>query len=222
MDFQPKEIWMLRKDKDGWITSLKIHKEHRPAIEKAPIGTVTAIVLHRTGSNNAQSVLNSWESKQEGTHFLISEAGKIYQTASLNNQCWHVGKLYSKCRAVSSCEKEDAEAIEGILHKKNTNWGKKFKLVTRHELKKDYPARFPHNIDSIGIEIVGLISKTSEIYETPNNLQLNGLFWLVDELVSTYGLSIKDLYAHGQIAHKDTKKSEGTSSLNAYAIHRGK
>lgn len=105
---------------------------------------------------------------------------------------------------------------------KNTRWGKKFKLVTRHELKKDYPARFPHNLDSLGIEVVGVISQKSETYQTPNKLQLNSLFWLVDELISLYGLSIKDLYAHGQIAHKDEKKSEGTSALKAYAIHREK
>ncbi len=33
---------MLKKDKDGWITSLKIHKEHKPRIEKSPIGIVAA------------------------------------------------------------------------------------------------------------------------------------------------------------------------------------
>ena len=72
-----KGIWMLNKDKDGWINSLKVHKEHKSAIEKSPIGTVKSIVLHRTGSSNAQSVLNAWENKPEGTHFLISETGKI-------------------------------------------------------------------------------------------------------------------------------------------------
>ncbi len=106
------------------------------------------------------------------------------------------------------------------MHKKNTSWGDKFKLITRHELTKDYPTRFPHNIDSIGIEIVGLISEENEIYETPNKLQLESLFWLVDELISLYGLSIKDLYAHGKIAHKDPKKSEGASALKAYAIKK--
>ncbi|MBA35369.1 MAG: N-acetylmuramoyl-L-alanine amidase [Oleispira sp.] len=150
----------------------------------------------------------------------MSETGKIFQTASLHYQCWHVGKLYSKCRTVSSCEKKDSEVIERLLHKKNTSWGDKFKLITRHELTKDYPTRFPHNIDSIGIEIVGLISEENEIYETPNKLQLESLFWLVDELISLYGLSIKDLYAHGKIAHKDPKKSEGASALKAYAIKK--
>lgn len=213
---------MLAKDKNGWITSPNIVKEHRPAIEKSAIGSVNAIVLHRTGSANAKSVLNAWKTKQEGTHFLISENGKIYQTATLDRQCWHVGKLYSKCRVAASCEKEDAKAIEGMLHKKNASWGRKFRLVTRHELNKDYPVRFPHNHDSIGIEVVGLISNKTEIYEIPNKLQLKSLFWLLDELVSLYGLTIKDLYAHGKIAHKDPKKSEGASALKAYTIYKGK
>lgn len=159
MDFLILGNRMLNRDKDGWIINQKINKEHRPAIEKSPIGSVKALVLHRTGSGTAQSVLNAWKTKPEGTHFLISGTGKIYQTASLNKQCWHTGKLYSRCRTTSSCEKEDALAIEEILHRKNASWGTKFRLVTRHELKKEYPDRFPHNIDSIGIEIVGRISK---------------------------------------------------------------
>jgi hypothetical protein len=102
-----------------------------------------------------------------------------------------VGKLYAKCRTVSSCSEDDAKAIEGILHKKNMNWGKKFRLVTRRELKKTYPLRFPHNQDSIGIEVVGLISKVTDVYEIPNKVQLDSLFWLLDEIVAKYGFSLK-------------------------------
>lgn len=58
------------------------------------------------------------------------------------------------------------------------------------------------------------------MYETPNKLQLNSLFWLVDELISLYGISIKDIYTHGKIAHKDKNKSEGASALKAYAIQK--
>ncbi len=213
---------MLCIDKDGWINSPKIVKEHRPAIEHSAIGAINAVVLHRTGTTNAASVLEAWKTKKEGTHFLISETGTIYQTASLKKQCWHVGKIYSKCRTASSCSEEDAKAIEKVLHMKNASWGRKFKLVTRHELKKDYPERFPHNHDSLGIEVVGILSKASEIYETPNHLQLDALFWLLDELVSTYSFTMKDIYAHGEIAHKDRKKSEGASALKAYVLHKEK
>ena len=64
-------------DKDGWITDKKVTKEHRSGLEQGPISTVNAIVLHRTGSSNAASVLNAWKSKKEGTHFLISETSDI-------------------------------------------------------------------------------------------------------------------------------------------------
>jgi N-acetyl-anhydromuramyl-L-alanine amidase AmpD len=211
---------MLNIDKEGWIDSSKIDTEHCSSIEHSPISTINAVVLHRTGTITATSVFNAWKTQKEGTHLLISENGKIYQTASLKKQCWHVGKLYSRCRSVSSCETEDAESIERILHKKNTSWGGKFKLVTRHELKKPYPLRFPHNHDSLGIEVVGQISKSSEIYEIPNMMQLESLFWLLDEILSTYRISIKDIYAHGKIAHKDRRKSEGAESLKAYTLYR--
>lgn len=212
---------MLISDLNGYIKNNKIKNETRSTIEHSAIGSINAILLHRTGSVTAKSVLNAWNTKKEGTHFLISETGKIYQTASIKKQCWHVGKLYAKCRTTSSCSSEDAKAIESILHKKNTSWGQKFRLVTRHELKKDYPARFPHNHDSLGIEIVGVISNQKEVYETPNELQLTALSWLLDELISTNNITIKDIFSHGKIAHKDKNKSEGTSALKAYRVSKG-
>ena len=205
-------------DKDGWLSHKKITKEHRAKLEHGAIASIKAIVLHRTATAAAQPVLNAWKSKKEGTHFLISETGDIYQTASVKKQCWHVGKLYSRCRNATACSKEDAQAIEDMLHKKNISWGKKFKLVTKHELKKDYPIRFPHNHDSLGIEIVGVLSKDSEIYELPNKKQQESLFWLLDELIKKYNLSLTDIYAHGKIAHKDKNKSEGASALKAYSL----
>lgn len=211
---------MLKMDTKGWIDNKKVKKEQKTAIEHSPIASINAIVLHRTGSQTASSVLNAWESKKEGTHFLISENGDIYQTASLKKQCWHVGKLYSKCRTTTSCTIEDAKKLEDILRKKNISWGKKFRLVTKSELNKSYPDRFPHNHDSLGIEIVGLLSKDKEIYEIPNNRQLESLYWLLDELVSIYSLSVKDIYAHGKIAHKDKNKSEGSSVLKAYTFKK--
>lgn len=131
-----------------------------------------------------------------------------------------MGKLYSKCRTTTSCSKEDAANLEKILHKKNISWGKKFRLVTKSELTKSYPSRFPHNYDSLGIEIVSVLSKEKEIYEIPNKKQLESLYWLLDELVTTYSLSVKDIYAHGKIAHKDKNKSEGVSSLKAYTLKK--
>lgn len=211
---------MFAIDKDGWVTHTKVTKKDRPKLAHGPMAPVKAIVLHRTGTTSASSVLNAWATKPEGTHFLIGEDGSIYQCASLKQQCWHVGKLYARCRTTSSCTEEDAKAIDAILHQKGTNWGQKFRMVTRHELEKDYPDRFPHNHDALGIEIVGALSTQSEIYELPNEAQQQSLFWLVDQLVAAFELTLSDIYAHGKIAHKDPKQSEGASALKAYRIYK--
>ena len=87
---------MLISDLNGYIKNNRITNKTRSTIEHSAIGAINAIVLHRTGSVTAKSVLNAWKTKKEGTHFLISETGEIYQTASIKKQCWHVGKLYAK------------------------------------------------------------------------------------------------------------------------------
>ena len=77
-----------------------------------------------------------------------------------------------------------------------------------------------HYHDSVGVEIVGVISEPKEICDIPNKLQQNSLFWLIDELITTYSFSVSDIYAHGEIAHKDIKKSKGASSHKAYLIYK--
>jgi len=44
------------------------------------------------------------------------------------------------------------------------------------------------------------------------------MFWLLDKIVSTYHITLKDIYAHGEIAHKN--KSEGSAALKAYALSK--
>jgi N-acetyl-anhydromuramyl-L-alanine amidase AmpD len=206
-------------DQNGWSTNPNVIIEDKPAIQHGKIGAVRAIVLHRTGSSTGKSVLNAWNSKKEGTHFLIDENGKVYQTASIKSKCWHVGKLYSKCRQLESCTKEELTKINNIL-KGAGSWGKKFRLVTNHELTKAYPERYPHNHDSLGIEVVGVLGKTTNIYEDANTLQVSALTTLLDSLVTRYSLNLEDIYAHGTIAHKDSKMSEGVSVLKAYKIQK--
>jgi N-acetyl-anhydromuramyl-L-alanine amidase AmpD len=115
---------MINVDKNGWVKSPIVIKKQRSKIEHGPISAVNAIVLHLTHTASASSVLNAWKTQKEGAHFLISENGKIYQTASLKKKCWHVGKIHAKCRIFESCSDEDAKKINKILHKKNTSWGK--------------------------------------------------------------------------------------------------
>ncbi|PXF29915.1 hypothetical protein WH50_18365 [Pokkaliibacter plantistimulans] len=212
---------MLLVDKDGWVNSPTVEKAEYPAIEHGPIGQINAIVLHRTGAPTARSTLAAYSNKTAGAHFLISETGKIYQTASLGQKCWHVGQLRSRCEKAHSCSDEEARKITDILNRKNTGWSKKFTLISRMEAAKPYPLRFPSNNDSIGIEITGTLADSSHRYETPNDLQLKSVYWLLDGLISKYGVTLEDIYAHGPIAHKDENESEGTSTLTAYKVHKG-
>jgi len=213
---------MLTIDTEGWITHTKVSKKSFSAIQHGDISKINAIVLHRTGSASASSVFSAYNGQKTGAHFLIGETGTIYQTASIKQKCWHVGKIYSRCRTTNACTEEDATEIEALLHKKNTSWGKKFTLVKDLEMGKAYPERFPHNHDSLGIEIVGVLSNKTKLYETPNKVQNEALYWLLDELICHYSLSLTDIYAHGKIAHKDAKKSEGASALQAYKVHKSK
>lgn len=203
-------------DENGWVESDKVCVEHRQAIEHGELSEVKAIVLHQTGASTAKSTLEAWKNKAEGAHFLISESGEIYQCASLKKKCWHVGQIYARCEHANSCSKEDAEALEAILKKKNTSWGTKFKLVTQHELKKSYPERYPHNHDSLGIEVVG--AAVNGKYQESTQAQLDSAFWLIDALVCEYSLGVEHIYAHGKIAHKE--ETEGTYVLKAFQVYK--
>lgn len=83
---------------------------------------------------------------------------------------------------------------------------------------KPYPARFPHNHDSIGIEIVGALNQQNAVYDLPNQQQLDAVLWLLDRLVYAFSITISDIYAHGEIAHKDPNKSEGRSAMRFYLL----
>ena len=75
-----------------------------------------------------------------GAHFLIDKDGTIYQTARLTQKTWHVGRLQSRCVAELKCSAPKKWDPSGT-HKS--------------ESSKSWPARYPSNEDSIGIELVG-------------------------------------------------------------------
>lgn len=205
---------MLVIDAHGWVANPKIKQEPRATIEHGPLSSIRAVILHRTAAPTAKSTLEAWKSKQEGAHFLISENGVIYQCASLKQKCWHAGKLYARCTKEKSCSKEEADTLDALLRKPKASWGERFRLVTNHELEKKYPERYPHNHDSLGIEVVGAIAKSGGEYPSVSDIVLNSLTWLLDELSTSYSLTLNDIYAHGDIAHKEP--SEGKTILQQY------
>jgi N-acetyl-anhydromuramyl-L-alanine amidase AmpD len=72
--------------------------------------------------------------------------------------------------------------------------------LSRHEIKKSWPERYPMNTDSIGIEIVG--ASKNDIYEVVNDQQNFALKWLVAELCETFRVSLHEVYRHPELSYK--------------------
>ncbi|MGV3345039.1 N-acetylmuramoyl-L-alanine amidase [Enterobacteriaceae bacterium LUAb1] len=149
------------------------------------------------------STFNSYQNKQAtGAHFLIDKDGTIYQTASLYKVTWHVGMMKSACYITKKCEPTDFKNIAEL----EKSW-KNYKKISDIEKRKPFPDRFPANIDSIGIEIVGVAYKDSDkkdkVYETVNDQQNNSLKWLIAELTDTLKVSMSEIYRHPEIARKN-------------------
>jgi len=187
-----------------------------PNIEHGPTGKIHAIVLHRTSATTAKSTLNSWKTRKYGAHFLVGKDGKIYQTAHLNQQCFHMGQVKSKCRIEQSCTKNDLKIIKDYLFnkKKYGNLRHRWNKITGHEKAKSYPDRYPMNFDSIGIEIVGAYlggpSSDAGPFERLTCMQSTSVLWLMDILLDIYKLNfLDDVYAHGNVSHKKLKEGAG-------------
>lgn len=183
------------------------------SIEHGALKGVSSIVLHRTDSATAASVLAAYKAGQKtGAHFLIEKDGKTYQTASLERICWHVGILQPRCLNENSCAPEELTTINALLHQKGMGFGQRARNVSAHETQKPYPLRYPANSDSIGIEVVGLFQPGLQDYEAPTQAQLYQTKWLVQQLVDAYGIKLlADVYAHGSVARK--QPTEGAQLL---------
>lgn len=95
------------------------------------------------------------------------------------------------------------------------------------EMTKSVPVRYPSNIDSIGIEIVGIaslppdvkmpagLSKAQQdaflgeksVYEPITTAQNLSLRWLVDELVSTLHLNSSEVHRHPDVSRKNATEA---------------
>lgn len=145
----------------GWIRDAKVRSHPEPGTAHGKLGTINVIIVHQTDSSTAASTLSEYESstrttkpKGTGAHFLIDKDGTIYQTASLEQKCWHVRPIYSRCYEQHTCTPLESKFYAGLL--KQTGGGKPFVMGSySHEKMKSYPDRYPMNEDSIGIEIVG-------------------------------------------------------------------
>lgn len=159
-----------------------------------------------SGSGGGDFYFDHFIDQSSGAHFLIDRDGTIYQTASLFKVTWHVGRLQSRCYLTKKCEPADLQKVTE-LEKSWRNYDK----VHQIEKVKNYPDRFPSNVDSIGIEIVGKAERVTDkktgdpifVYEEVSNQQNDSLKWLIGELVGTLNVSTTEIYRHPEIGRKN-------------------
>lgn len=196
--------------KDGIIKNTSIKTDIYSQIEKGAMNKVNAIVLHQTGSSNSTSAYSSYKSGQNGAHFLIEKDGRIVQTARINQKCWHVGAIRSKCYELKSCSVQGLNEVQALLFKKGESYALRVKKLSRLESGKTYPERYPTNEDSIGIEIVGAFDLILNQYEMVSRQQNIALSWLIELLQNALHMDDEDVYRHPEVSYK--KPSEAKSA----------
>ncbi|WP_221793553.1 peptidoglycan recognition protein family protein [Oceanobacter mangrovi] len=203
----------MAKIENGIVVDDNVESKTFASIEHDNLTKVSSIVLHRTDSTTADGTLNAYANgKKAGAHFLIDKTGYIYQTASLLKTCWHVGILLPRCQIEKSCNPKELKTITALIYEEGLSFGRRAKNLSRHEVAKKYPLRYPSNNDSIGIEIVGKFLPSEKSFEKPTLKQLESTKWLIELIATKYGLSINnDVYAHGAIARKEV--TEGAQLL---------
>lgn len=123
-----------------------------------------------------------------------------------------MGVLLPRCQIENSCDPKELTTITALIHEEGLSFGRRARNLSRHEVNKKYPLRYPSNSDSIGIEVVGKFWPSDKSFEKPTSEQLKSLKWLVEIIVAEYNLNIRnDVYAHGAIARKEI--TEGAQLL---------
>lgn len=200
---------MLFVDKNGLVDADRIIVKRFSTIERGKLDKINGIVVHQTNSTTASSVFNSYLNKgANGAHFLIDKDGAIYQPASLYKVTWHVGQSQSRCIVTKKCEPTEFKKMAGM----DKSW-KNYKQISRIEQVKAFPDRFPINIDSVGIEIVGMSyrkgtdRKDEPVYESVNDRQNESLKWLIAELADTVNVPMTEIYRHPEIGRKNVTEA---------------
>lgn len=199
---------MATIDQNGRLVSSRVEVRLFSVIEKGPIETVAALVVHQTGGATSKSTFQAYALGGSGAHFLIDKDGKIYQTARVTQKTHHVGRIRSRCYELHVCAPEDQKKITSILSNRDRSYGVRVRELHRHEFSKDYPSRYPTNSDSLGIELVGAYDAEQSSYEPVTSAQNASLRWLVSELLAAFGLSRVDVYRHPQVSYKQPSEAE--------------
>jgi N-acetyl-anhydromuramyl-L-alanine amidase AmpD len=177
-------------------------------IEKGVLAKVNAVIVHQTGSDSLDSSLNSYNDGANGAHFLIDKDGTIYQTARIDQKCWHVGNIKSRCNELKTCTPEEMKEINSALFKKGESYEVRIRNLSQQEAKKPYPKRYPTNDDALGIELVGRFDAKSGNYDVVTKQQNESLIWLLSALQSTLGLTDDDVYRHPEVSYKQSTEAQ--------------
>lgn len=205
----------------GVIRNSRIVVRLEPGIAHGALINIHAIIVHQTDSATAAATLNGYETNanadraKPGAHFLIDKDGTIYQTASLEQRCYHIGKIRIRCYEEHKCVGVEKTYFDTLTKDPKTAFHKLLNEGRLHDQAKKYPARYPMNSDSIGVELVGLklgdrkdSSLRSEYndpkgpWEVPTDKQQASLQWLIRELLETLHLQRTDIYRHPQVSRK--------------------
>jgi N-acetyl-anhydromuramyl-L-alanine amidase AmpD len=193
---------------NGKLIASRVIDKVMSKIEKGALTKVNAIIVHQTGSDSADSSLSSYSGGVTGAHFLIDKDGAIFQTARIDQKCWHVGNIKSRCSELKTCSPEDLKEINSILFKKGESYEIRVRNLSQHEAKKIYPDRYPTNDDALGIELVGRFDARSGSYDIVTKPQNDSLIWLLSILESSLSLSNEDVYRHPQVSYKQPSEAE--------------
>jgi len=196
--------------KDGKLISSRVADRIQSGIEKGSLTTVHALVVHQTGAATSASSFSSYQAGQNGAHFLVDTDGSIFQTARVDQKCWHVGKIRAKCQEMKACAPDELKSINAILFKRGESYAVRIKNLHEHESDKSYPDRYPINEDSLGIEIVSAFNERTDTYDAVNKSQNDSLAWLIGTLERLLAIGDADVYTHGSIGYK--QKSEGSTA----------
>ncbi len=192
---------MLYITRNGHVDAERVQVKIFANIERGTLGAVNGIVVHQTGGSTAASTFSSYSKPgANGAHFLIDLDGTIYQTASLHRATHHVGVMKSRCVVRQKCAPVEFKRMNAL----EKAW--KPSEISRQEYRKGFPDRFPANVDSIGIEMVGasraVAGQREKIFDPVSDSQNTSLRWLVRELSETLGVSMSEIYRHPEISRK--------------------
>lgn len=184
-------------DRRGHVIDQRVKLELRPLLERAGMPVVHGIIVHQTDASTAASSLNAYKTSPIGAHFLIDKDGAIYQTASVAKRVSHVGALKARCVAEHRCAPGEEARIARMRPI----------IRSRAEMAKSVPERYPGNMDSIGIELVGRSSpgptpKSERQYESVTPAQNASLVWLIDGLTRAMNIERSEIFRHPTVSQK--------------------